>query len=93
MKLIYDYYAHYYVSMIDITLFHYKLMQTIPTKCLVSPISWGFTTETLVATYKAIVCPILNYAASIWFTQVSPKYLDKLEVIQNKPLRITTGCH
>ena len=33
--------------------------------------SWGFTTETLVATYKAIVRPILNYTVPIWFTQVS----------------------
>ena len=55
--------------------------------------SWGFTTETLVATYKAIVCPILNYAALIWFTQISSSHLDKLEVIQNKALRIATGCH
>ena len=33
--------------------------------------TWGFTTETLVATYKAIVRPILNYAAPIYFTQLS----------------------
>ena len=55
--------------------------------------NWGFTTETLVATYKAIVRPILNYAAPIWFTQVSSSHLDKLEVIQNKVLRIATGYH
>ena len=53
--------------------------------------SWGFTTETLVATYKAIVHPMLNYAAPIWFTQISSTHLDKLEVIQNKALRIATG--
>ena len=39
------------------------------------------------ATYKAIVRPILNYAAPIWFTQVPSSHLDKLEVIQNKILR------
>ena len=55
--------------------------------------SWGFTTETLVAPYKAIVCPILNYAAPIWFTQVSSTHLNKHEVIQNEALRIATGCH
>ena len=54
--------------------------------------SWGFTTKTLLATYKAIVRPILNYAAHIWFTQISSTYLDKLEVIQNKALRIATEC-
>ena len=37
--------------------------------------------------------PILNYWASIWFTQVSSTHLDKLEVIQNKALRIATGCY
>ena len=55
--------------------------------------SWGFTTETLVATYKAIVRPILNYAEPNWFTQVSSSHLDKLEVIHNKALRVATGCH
>ena len=55
--------------------------------------SWGFTTETLVATYKAIVRPILNYSTSILYTQLSSPHLDKLEVIQNKAQRIATGCH
>ena len=55
--------------------------------------SRGFKTETSVATYKAIVRPILNYAAPICFTQISSTHLDKLEVIQNKALRIATGCH
>ena len=55
--------------------------------------SCSFTTETLVSTCKAIVRPILNYAAPIWFTQVSSSHLDKFEVIQNKALRIATGCH
>ena len=53
--------------------------------------NWGLTTETLVATYKAIVHPIS--ADPIWFTQVSSSHLGKLEVIQNKALRIATGCH
>ena len=55
--------------------------------------SWGFTTETLVATYKAIVHPILHYTSPIWFTQVSSTHVDKFEVIQNKALRIATICH
>ena len=59
----------------------------------VTELNWGFTTETLVATYKAIVRPILDYADSIWFTQVLPSHLFKLEVIQNKARRIATFCH
>ena len=50
-------------------------------------LNWSFRTETIVSTYKAIVRPILN----IWFTQVSSSHLEKLEVIQNKALRIATG--
>ena len=42
---------------------------------------------------NAIVRAILNYAAPIWFMQVSSTHLDKLEVIQNKDLRIATSCH
>ena len=34
-------------------------------------------TKTLAATYKAIVSPILNYAAPIWFTQVSSTHLEQ----------------
>ena len=30
---------------------------------------------------------------SIWFTQVSSTYLDKLEVMQIKVLRNATGCN
>ena len=59
----------------------------------ISGSSWGFTTEILVATYKPIVRPILNYTGQIWFNQASSSHLDKLEVIQNKALRIATGCH
>ena len=55
--------------------------------------SCGFMTESLMATYKVIVHPIINYAAPVWFTQVSSYHLDKLEVIQNRALRITTCCH
>ena len=51
--------------------------------------SWGLTTESLVA----FVRPILIYAAPIWFTQVFSIHLDKLQVIQSKGLRITTGGH
>ena len=55
--------------------------------------SWGFSTETLVAKYKAIVSLMVNYAAPIWFTQGSWTHLDKLGVIQNQVLRVATGCH
>ena len=56
--------------------------------CWVEPV--GFPVETLVGTYKAIVHPILNYAATILFTK-GLSHQDKLEVVQNRALRIATG--
>ena len=46
--------------------------------------NWGYTTKTLVATYKFIMLYIINYATPNWFTQVtsSHSHLGKLEVIQ-----------
>ena len=41
-------------------------------------------TGILVAIYKAIVYPILNYTARIWLNQVPFFHLDKYEVIQKK---------
>ena len=35
----------------------------------------------------------MKYAVPIWFTQMSSTHLDKFGVIQNKALRIATGCH
>ena len=55
-------------------------------------LNWCFMTETLVATYKAIVRPILNYALPSGSSKC-PSHLAKLEVIQDKALRIDTGCH
>ena len=55
--------------------------------------NWGFTTGTLMASYKIYVRPIVNYATSIWFTLVSSMHLDKLDVIHNKALMIVSGCH
>ena len=47
--------------------------------------------------YRSIVRPILNYAATIWFTKVSSTHLDKLEDasrssdLEASHLRIMTG--
>ena len=55
-------------------------------------LSWGFMNEALVATYKAVMRPIINYAAPSGSPNIFSAHLDKLEVIQNKALRIATGC-
>ena len=54
--------------------------------------TWGKQKETLVATYKAVMRPTLEYASSIWSPMASPTSINKLQVIQNAALRACTGC-
>ena len=54
--------------------------------------TWGKQKETLVATYKAVMRPILEYASSIWSRMASPTSINKLQVMQNAALRPYTGC-
>ena len=54
--------------------------------------TWGKQKETLVATYKAVMRPTLEYAASIWSPMASPTSINKLQVMQNAALRACTGC-
>ena len=52
----------------------------------------GQDKETLLLTYNSIIKTILSYASPIWYPEVSKTNLDKLQIIQNKALRIATGC-
>ena len=54
--------------------------------------SWGKQKETLIATYKAIVRPILEYASPVWSQIISATNRNKLQTTQNTALRIATGC-
>ena len=53
---------------------------------------WEKQKETIVATYKAITRPILEYASTIWSPIASTTGITKLQTIQNMALRIATGC-
>ena len=53
---------------------------------------WGKQKETIVATYKAITRPILEYVSTIWSPIASTTGITKLQTIQNMALRIATGC-
>ena len=53
---------------------------------------WRKQKETIVATYKAITRPILEYASTIWSPIASTTGITKLQTIQNMALRIATGC-
>ena len=53
---------------------------------------WGKQKETLMATYKAVMRPVLEYASSIWSPLASSTSINKLQVMQNAALRNATGC-
>ena len=53
---------------------------------------WGKQKETLMATYKAVMRPALEYASSVWSPIASSTSINKLQVMQNSALRTATGC-
>ena len=53
---------------------------------------WGKQKETLMATYKAVMIPGLEYASSVWSPIGSSTSINKLQVMQNAVLRTATGC-
>ena len=55
--------------------------------------SWGQNKELLLLTYKALVLPVILYAAPIWYPNVSATNILRLQRVQNEALRIITGCH
>ena len=54
--------------------------------------SWGKQKETLIATYKATVQPILEYGSTVWSPIIKDTNRNKLQTTQNTALRIATGC-
>ncbi|XP_018013347.1 uncharacterized protein LOC108670388 [Hyalella azteca] len=54
--------------------------------------NWGFSKEDIIATYRTITRPILNYAAPIWYPVASRTAIASLQIIQNSALRLATGC-
>src|SRR5688572_17189560 len=54
--------------------------------------SWGKQKETLLATYKTIILPVIEYASTIWYLIISDTNLQKLQTTQNSALRVVTGC-
>ena len=52
----------------------------------------GKQKELLMATYKAVMRPALEYASSIWSPLASLARIYKLQVMHNAALRTATGC-
>ena len=53
---------------------------------------WSKQKETLMATYKAVMRPALEYASSIWLPLASTTSINKLQGMQNAALRTAIGC-
>ena len=69
-----------------------KAKKRIPILKALAGSSWGQNKEALLITYKALIESVMNYAAPIWFPNVSESSIKKLQIVQNTALRIATGC-
>ena len=69
---------------------HLRTRTQSSTKALTAT-GWGKQKETLMATYKAVMRPALEYAYYIWSPLASSTSINKLQVMQNAVLRIATG--
>ena len=75
---------------INITITKTKQMLNI-LKALTST-KWGKQKELINSTFKAITCPTLKYANTIWSPIISNTNIKKLQTIQNTALQIAAGC-
>ena len=53
---------------------------------------WGKQKATLMATYKVVMRPAMEYASSIWLPLASSTSIFKLHAMQNAALITATGC-
>jgi hypothetical protein len=54
---------------------------------------WGFDKKTLALTYNTLVKPTFSHCAPVWAPNAKPTNIKGLQIMQNKGLRIITGCH
>ena len=58
-----------------------------------SDTSFGHDKECLSLTYKSIIRPFFDYAAPIVYPLYSQSSIRRLQLVQNRALRLVTGCH
>ena len=58
-----------------------------------SDTSFGHDRECLELSYKAIIRPFFDFAAPIVYPQYSKSSIHRLQLVQNRALRLITGCH
>jgi hypothetical protein len=55
--------------------------------------NWGFDKETLLRTFNVIIKPAYSFNAPIWVPNTKPSHIQKLQLLQNRAMRVITGCH
>ena len=55
--------------------------------------AWGSGRETLMTLHKATSRSVINYCCSTWAPIIKDCHWKRLQLAQNKALRITTGCY
>lgn len=53
-------------------------------------IAWGQDKKTILLTSKALIEPVLSYAAALWFPSISNRNNSKLQQTENQALLIAT---
>jgi hypothetical protein len=53
----------------------------------------GQSKETLLSTYKLLVCPVVELDCPLWQPNISKTNIEKLQKVQNEAFRIVMGCH
>lgn len=74
-------------------------INAVVTKCekalnilrIITKVRWGSDFSTAMSVYKAYIRSVIDYGCSL-YGNASPKHLHRLDVIQNKALRIAVGA-
>jgi hypothetical protein len=55
--------------------------------------SWGHSKEKLLLTFRAFIKTVLSFACPVWFPNLKPFNIQKLQLIQNAVMRLIMGCY
>jgi hypothetical protein len=70
-----------------------KTNPRVPILTAIGGSTWGSDKETMLLTFNSVVKPVYFYGLVIWVPNSSKTNIDKIQVAQNRCLRICTGCH
>ena len=71
----------------------YFLSSLVSTSCAPCPTNFGKDKASLLLTHKCFIRSLFNYAAPVVYPSYSATSIKKLQRVQNKSLRLATGCH